>query len=75
MKALTDKEMILLEFVRSLTKESAEKFYTLVYQYAFKCRNSEEFKDLCRRQNKSGFNSFTIWLKKHHFEPVYKEQF
>jgi hypothetical protein len=71
-KKLSKEEIEFFKFIRLLTEESRERFYTLMFQYVFKIKNSESFNTHCERQDKSGFNSFAIWLKKHNFKPVFR---
>ncbi len=74
-KKLSEKEIEFLEFTRLLTEESRERFSTLMFQYVFKIKNSEKFNTHCKRQSQSGFNSFAIWLEKHNFKPVFRNNF
>jgi len=71
-KKLSEKEIEFLEFTRLLTEESRERFSMLMFQYIFKIKNSERFNTHCKQQNKSGFNSFAIWLEKYNFKPVFR---
>ena len=71
-KKLSKEEIEFFKFIRLLTEESRERFYMLMFQYVFKIKNSENFNTHCERQNKSGFNSFAIWMEKHNFKPVFR---
>ena len=71
-KKLSKEEIEFFKFTRLLTEENRKRLLTLTFQYLFKMKNSESFNTHCERQNKSGFNSFAIWLEKHNFKPVFR---
>lgn len=62
-----------LQFFAELQEDSAKEFLTLMRRYLFKLKNSQAFKEQCKRQEKGGFNSIDLWMDKYNYTPVFKK--